>query len=89
MGARVIFHSVNSGQASGEELALSRQFHEANLRIRARGGRQWIVVANACNPQNRLESNASSGVVDPHGNWVVKAAPTGERFFAATIEADK
>jgi predicted amidohydrolase len=39
LGARVIFHSVNSGQAEGEELALNRAYHDANLRIRARSGK--------------------------------------------------
>ena len=88
MGACVIFHSVKSGQAEGEELQLNRQFHEANLRVRARGGRQWIVVANACDPNGRLESNASSGVVGPDGNWVVKVDPVGVRYFSTTILVD-
>ncbi len=89
IGAKVIFLSVNSGEGEGDDLLLSRQFHESNLRLRARAGRQWIVAANACDPRGRLARNAPSGVVDPAGRWIVKADPIGERFFTATIEVEK
>lgn len=88
MGARVIFLSVNSGQAEGDELDLNRHFHEANLRIRARSGRQWIVVADACDPRGQLAGNAPSGVVDPSGKWVVRIDQPGEQFFSTRIEVD-
>ena len=88
-GARVVFHSVNSGPSEGEELALTRAYHESNLRLRARGGRVWIVTANACDPEGRRAANASSGVVGPDGAWAVKADPKGEQFFSATIEVEK
>ena len=87
MGAKLIFHSVNAGQSKeGEELTLVRAFHESNLRLRARSGRQWIVVANAADPKGERAGHVTSGVVDPTGNWVVQAEAKGERFFAATIE---
>jgi predicted amidohydrolase len=87
-GARVVFHSVNSGLAEGEELALNRAYHESNLRIRARGGRVWIVVADAADPEGRRAGNAPSGIVGPDGMWLLKVEPKGERFFAATVEIE-
>jgi len=90
MGAKVIFHSVNAGQSKeGEELTLVRSFHEANVKMRARGGRQWVVVANAADPKGERSGHVTSGVVDPAGKWVVQADLKGERFFAATIEIEK
>jgi predicted amidohydrolase len=87
LGARVVFLSVNSGQAEGEELALNRGFHEANLRIRARSAKLWVVVADASDPQGQRASNCPSGVLGPDGRWVVQVEPKGEQFFAHTIEA--
>jgi len=89
MGAKVIFHSVNAGQGEGEEVALIRSYHESNLQLRARGGRQWIVVANAADPKGQRSGHVTSGVVDPKGKWAVQADPKGERFFSATIEFEK
>ena len=86
MGARVIFQSVNSGLGDGDELLLNRQFHETNLRIRARSGRQWIVIADAADPAGQRANQCYSGVVDATGNWVVKSPPVGEQMFAQTIE---
>jgi len=85
-GARVIFHSVNAGQAEGDELALNRSYHESNLRIRARSGRVWIVTVDAADPAGKRAGNAPSGVVGPDGKWAVQVEPKGERFFSATIE---
>jgi predicted amidohydrolase len=90
MGAKAIFHSVNAGQSKeGEELTLIRAYHESNVKMRARGGRQWVVVANAADPKGERAGHVTSGVVDPTGKWVVQADPKGERFFAATIEIDR
>jgi predicted amidohydrolase len=87
LGTKVIFHSVNAGQSpEGEELTLIRAYHESNVRLRARGGRQWIVLANAADPKGERAGHVTSGVVDPTGKWVVQAEAKGERFFAATIE---
>jgi predicted amidohydrolase len=84
-GARIIFHVVNSGLGEGEELALNRQFHESNLRLRARAGKLWIVVADAADPAGRTPSHCPSGVLDPSGRWVLRIDDPGERFFAYTI----
>jgi predicted amidohydrolase len=85
-GVRVIFHAVNSGLGKGESLELNRQFHESNLRIRARAGKLWIVVADAVDPEGRLANQCPSGVVDPSGNWAIRLDTHAERFFAYTID---
>ncbi len=84
-GVRIIFHAVNSGLGQGDELALNRQFHESNLRLRARAGKLWIVVADAADPVGRVPSQCPSGVLDPSGRWAVRVDSPGERFFAYTI----
>jgi predicted amidohydrolase len=88
LGARVVFLSVNSGQAEGDELALNRGFHESNLRMRARSAKLWMVVADACDPQGQRASNCPSGVLSPDGRWVVRVDSPGEQFFAHTIEVE-
>jgi hypothetical protein len=87
-GARVLFHSVNAGTAEGEELTLVRQYHDANLRMRARTGKLWIVTVDACDPEARRSSSAPSGVLDPNGHWVCTVDPKGEQFFAQAIDID-
>lgn len=89
MGARVVFLSVNAGQAQGDELALNRSFHESNLRLRSRSAKVWVVVVDACDAQGQREANCPSGVLDPEGRWVVQVDPQGERFFAHTIEIEQ
>lgn len=89
LGARVVFHSVNAGQeGEGENLKLVRGFHDANLRLRARASKLWVVVADACDPSGRLGSRCPSGVVGPDGRWVVRVSPLGEQFFVQTIRIE-
>ncbi|MFQ5809409.1 MAG: hypothetical protein ACE5JM_07310, partial [Armatimonadota bacterium] len=86
MGARIIFHAANGGSRDGSEWSeMVRGFHEANLRMRARGGRLWIVTVDNCDPAD-LPCSAPSGVISPEGEWVLKAEPQGEQLFAHTIE---
>ncbi len=89
MDARVIFLSVNSGQAGGDELELNRGFHESNLRMRARSAKLWIVVADACDAQGQHASNCPSGVLGPDGRWAVQVDSRGEQFFVHTIEVER
>ena len=89
LGAGVVFLAVNSGLAEGDELALNRQYHEANLRLRARSAKAWIVSADAADPRGELSCQAPSGVVDPGGNWVVTTKPKGEQMFVCTIDLRK
>lgn len=86
LGSRIIFHAVNGGRDGG---AWSRDvawpYHESNLRMRAQAGRVWIVTADNCSPVT-LPCSAPSGVLNPEGNWVVRAPIQGEAFFVHTIE---
>jgi predicted amidohydrolase len=84
-----VIHSVNAGVGEGQELELVRSYHEANLRLRARAGRLWIVTANAADPDGKRAGHSPSGIVDPKGAWVVQAESKGEQFFAGTIEIPK
>lgn len=85
MGARVIFHAVNGGRDGSDWSRLAWRYHEANLRMRARAGRLWIVTVDSAHPVD-LPCSAPSGVIDPDGAWVVRAAPQGEDVFVATLE---
>jgi predicted amidohydrolase len=84
MGAQIICHAVNGGRDGSEWSRVAWQYHEANLRMRARAGRLWVVTADNCAPEH-LPCSAPSGVVDPNGNWVCQTAAQGEPFFAHTI----
>jgi len=88
MGARVIFLSANTGGGTGESLALNRAYHETNLRLRARAGKLWIVVANAADSLGNEASHCPSGVLAPDGTWAVTAPPRGEQLFVHTFEID-
>ncbi|MCZ7544149.1 MAG: hypothetical protein M5R40_11730 [Anaerolineae bacterium] len=50
MGARVVFHAVNGGRDGSAWSDLAWQYHESNLRMRARAGRVWIVTVDNCHP---------------------------------------
>ena len=85
MGARIIFHAVNGGRDGDEISRLNWQYHEANLRLRARAGRIWIVTVDNANPIS-LPCSSPSGVIDPQGNWVYRTEPIGAQFFTWNIE---
>ncbi len=86
MGARVIFHAVNGGRDGGDwSRGTVWEFHESNLRMRARASGVWVVTVDSCHPPD-IPCSAPSGVIDPHGNWVCRAAPQGEQFFAHAID---
>jgi predicted amidohydrolase len=83
-GARIIFHAVNGGRDGSEWSRVAWQYHETNLRMRARAGRVWVVTADSCYPMD-IPCSAPSGVVDPDGQWACKTGSQGEQFFAHTI----
>lgn len=85
MGARVIFHAVNGGRDGSPWSAVNWQFHEANLRLRARSDRLWIVTVDNCAPLD-LPCSAPSGLINPNGDWVFRLPPQGEQF--GTFEMD-
>jgi predicted amidohydrolase len=83
-GARIVFHAVNGGRNGSEWSRVAWQYHEANLRMRARAGGLWVVTVDNCDPVT-LPCSAPSGVIDPNGQWVCRVDPQGEQFFAHTI----
>lgn len=85
MGARIVFHAVNGGRNGSDWSKLTWQFHESNLRMRARAGGLWIVTVDNCDPV-RIDCSAPSGVITPEGNWSLQTAPRGEQFFVHTID---
>jgi len=78
-GARAVFHSVNSGCDP-----FYSEFHDSNLRLRAREGNCFIFTVNAAS--NNGPINAPSGVVSPNGEWLAKCKLQGEDTF--TYEFD-
>ncbi|MBN2152739.1 MAG: carbon-nitrogen hydrolase family protein [Candidatus Lokiarchaeota archaeon] len=87
MGARVIFHAVNGGRSGDPFMETVRNFHEANLRMRAQADKVWVVTVDNCFPFN-LPCSAPSGVVDTKGDWAVKAPPQGEQLFVHDVVLD-
>jgi len=85
LGAKVIFVSINSGLGQGDNLAMYRAFHGSNLLLRARAAHLWLVTVDAADPSGVLASQAPTGVVSPHGNWVAQTESEGEQMFAYTI----
>jgi predicted amidohydrolase len=80
-GAQVIFHSINSGTDPDY-----REYHEVNLRLRAREAGVYIVTANAASEGSPI--NAPSGVISPDGEWLVKMPLTGEHVYNFDLEID-
>lgn len=84
MGARIVFHAVNGARSGDAWSHLTWSFHEANLRMRARAGRLWIVTVDNAHPGD-LPCSAPGGVVGPEGEWACRTEPSGERCFAFTV----
>jgi predicted amidohydrolase len=85
LGARIIFHAVNGGRDGSEWSEVNWKYHEANLRLRAKAGKVWIVTVDNCAPAS-LPCSAPSGVVNPDGNWACQVGGQGEQFFFFDIE---
>jgi len=84
MGADIILQAVNGGRDGSIWTEVTRQYHESNLRIRARAGKVWIVTADSATPED-LPCSSPSGVIDPSGEFVCRAKPQGEQLFIQTI----
>jgi predicted amidohydrolase len=79
-GAKIIFHSVNGGRNGSEWSKVAWQYHNANLRMRARAAKTWIVTVDSSYPAvNRCSS--PSGIVSPEGTWLIRSHPFAEQFF--------
>jgi predicted amidohydrolase len=85
MGASIIFHAAYGGRDDSEWSQVNWNYHESNLRMRARSGGIWIVTADSSNPTN-LDSSCPSGVIDPKGNWVCTTESAGVQYFSFTID---
>lgn len=78
-GARVIFHSVNSGCDP-----FFAEYHNANLKVRAKESGCYIVTVNAASFNGPI--NAPSGVVSPDGEWLTKCDLQGENSFTFDLD---
>ena len=85
MGARIIFNPVNGGRGETEWRNVIWNYHESNIRMRAKAGKLWIVTVDNCHPTH-LRCCVPSGVVDPEGTPVCRTDAYGEQFLAHTIE---
>ena len=85
MGVKIIFHAVNGGRSASEWSDVAWQYHESNLRMRARAGGVWIVTVDNCHPVE-LRCSSPSGIINPAGEWECQTPPKGEQFFSYTIE---
>ena len=79
LGAQIIFHSVNSGSNK-----MHIPYHESNLALRALESNLYIATANAADPKGPV--NASTGVVSPKGEWLVRVPRTGEHRYYYDLE---
>ena len=86
MGAKIVFHSVNGGSDTSEFSRVAvRNYHESNLRLRAKAGKVWIATVDNCrNPH--IPCSSLGGVIGPDGNRVLEMPDKGEQFFTYTIE---
>jgi len=82
MGARVIFHAVNGGRSGGEWSQVAWNYHESNLRMRARAGRVYLATVDSSAPVH-LRCSAPSGILAPDGAWLVRAPERGEQCYVA------
>jgi len=84
-GAKILFHAVNGGRSGDDWSKVVYQYHEANLRMRAKAGKVWIVTVDNSFPLE-WPSAAPSGVLSPDGNWALRTEDTHERFFSFEID---
>jgi predicted amidohydrolase len=85
IGAHIIFHAVNGGRDGSEWSQVAWQFHNANLRMRARSGKVWIVTVDNCAPLE-YPCSAPGGVISPQGHWMCQTDAHGLQLFVHTIE---
>ncbi|MDP6597158.1 MAG: carbon-nitrogen hydrolase family protein [Candidatus Poribacteria bacterium] len=84
MDTRIIFHAVNGGRSASEWSDVAWDYHQSNLRMRARSGRIWIVTVDNCSPIE-IRCSSPSGVINPQGEWVCQVPSKGEQLFSYTI----
>lgn len=87
-GATVIFHAVNGTRDATPLSDLVRQFHEANLRMRALAAGVHVVTVDNATPVT-LPCSSPGGVVGPDGAWITRTGWTGEELFVTAISAPR
>lgn len=80
-GARFIFHSINSGCDP-----FFAEYHEANLKVRAKESGCFIITANAASSNGPI--NAPSGVVSPEGEWLTRCNLQGESTYTFDLDTE-
>jgi predicted amidohydrolase len=84
MGARLVFHAVNGGRSSDPWSEVNWQFHESNLRMRARAASMYIATVDNCFPAD-VPCSSPSGLVGPEGEWLGRCLERGEHFLCCDI----
>jgi len=84
LGARVIFHAVNGGRSSDPWSEVNWQFHESNLRMRARAASMYIATVDNCFPAD-VPCSSPSGLVGPQGEWLGRCLERGEQFLCCDV----
>lgn len=85
MGAKIILHAVNGGRGDDEWRTVVRNYHESNLRMRAKAGNLWIVTVDSSFPET-LPTSSPCGVIAPDGSWAHKVNGHGEQMFTYAID---
>ncbi|GMW00884.1 MAG: hypothetical protein AMXMBFR84_20210 [Candidatus Hydrogenedentota bacterium] len=80
-GVQVIFHAVHSGTDPRY-----LEYHESNVRLRAKESRAYIVTVNAADERGAI--NCPSGIVSPEGEWLVTVPREGEHTFDYDIQVE-
>ena len=84
LGARVVFHAVNGGRSSDPWSEVNWQYHETNLRMRARAASVYIATVDNAFPVD-VRCSAPSGLVGPQGEWLSRCVERGEQFLCCEI----
>ena len=84
-GVQIIFHAVNGGRSADPYMEIIHNYHESNLRLRAKAGKVWIVTVDNSFPLN-IDCSAPCGVIRPDGNWAIKTPMRRDQYFSYTIE---
>ena len=72
------------GRGDDEWRTVIWNYHESNLRMRARSGAIWIVTVDNSHP-DKFTTASPCGVINPEGGWVIQNPSQGEQFFVYGI----
>ena len=81
---QVVKEAVNGGRSSDEWSNVAWEYHQSNLRMRARSGHVWVVTVDNCKP-TEIRCSSPSGVINAQGEWVCQVPSQGEQFFCYSI----